>query len=144
MTAQNTLYICKTREEAIVPSRGSMGSAGLDLFCMEDITVRHNNITTVNTGISVQLPFRTVGLIWPRSGHAKRNGIQVLGGVIDWDYRGAIQVMLTKSTQGHVTIARNTAIAQMIIQDFRVLHHVETDTLDDTERDEDGFGSSDW
>ena len=79
---------------AIIPTRASKGSAGLDLYSNIDVDININSIKKVNTGIRVSLPKNTYGSIRDKSSLATK-GILTLGGVIDSDYTGEIIVIMT-------------------------------------------------
>ena len=74
-------------DDAIIPSRASKGSAGLDLYSNIDLDNDINSIKKVNTGIRVSLPKYTYGYIRDKSSLATK-GILTLGRVIDNDYTG--------------------------------------------------------
>lgn len=134
----------KLNDIAIEPSVATPGSAGLDLYSTHDAQVRHGQITKVSTGIALTLPGTSVGVIKPRSGLAFKHGIDIVGGVIDNDFRGEIIVGLTKLTSGRVKIEQGQKIAQMLIHDVYFPEPKEVKKLGETIRGDKGFGSSDW
>jgi len=139
-----TLPVKCLTETAILPTRAHSGDAGLDLYADESVIVCASCRSLVSTGIAIAIPYGYVGLIWPRSGLAAKHGISVDAGVIDSGYRGPIKVLLTNaSTVQHYEINRGDKIAQLLIQPVALLTPVEVDCLNETERDADGFGSSD-
>ena len=81
-------------EDAIVPSRGSDESAGLDFHTIESVTIPPGHRALLKTGVAMSMPAGYVGLIWPRSKLAAKMGIDVLAGVVDSDYRGEIMISL--------------------------------------------------
>jgi len=82
-----TMNVKLLRDDAIVPSRATPSAAGLDLYSVEPVTVHHGQNVLVPTGVAVQLPADCVGLINSRSGLSLKNGVAVMAGVIDSDYR---------------------------------------------------------
>lgn len=126
-------------EQATLPTRGSEHAAGLDLYASAEAAVLPDCVTSVSTGIAVEIPPGWYGRIAPRSGLAVY-GIHVLGGVIDSDYRGEIKVMLTGNTEYH--IAKGDRVAQLIIEKIATPEAVWVEELDETERDANGFGST--
>jgi len=142
----------KLDARAKTPSKGSEGAAGFDLFALDDVILPANAThQKVATGIALDLgalktvpPFSFYGRVAPRSGHAARNGINVLAGVIDEDYRGEIFVILTNPTSKPVHISANKAIAQIIPTVYlRDCSMHEVSELSSTERGAGGFGSTD-
>ena len=138
-----TVDFIKVRPEAITPSRGTPGAAGLDLYSTHDIRVDYDHVSRICTGIAMTLPHNTVGLVKPRSGLAMNNGIDVLAGVIDADFRGEIIVGLTRVFAGTHFVRKGDKIAQLVIQPFEYVNLQEVDKLGGTHRNERGFGSTD-
>ena len=133
----NDLQIKRLTSSAILPTRGSDGAAGLDLYADG---AADGYMVSVSTGIAVAIPHGYVGLVWPRSGLAWNRGVQVLGGVIDSDYRGEVRVMLTSTAP--MKINPGDRIAQLLIQPVGMCGVKEVSELPDTTRGVDGFGST--
>ena len=81
-------------DNAIIPTRASKESAGLDLYSSIDIDIEVGSIKTVDTGICTSLPENSYGSIINKSSLAPK-GLLTLGGVIDKDYTGEIIVIMT-------------------------------------------------
>ena len=88
------MEIVLMNDDAIIPTRASKRSAGLDLYSNIDVDIDINSIKKVNTAIRVSLPENTYGSIKDKSSLAAK-GILTLGGVIDNDYTGEIIVIMT-------------------------------------------------
>ena len=84
------LHFKRLHPEARLPTRGSAGAAGLDLYAVERVTIEPGGRAAVRTGLAVAVPRGFYGRVAPRSGLAVRHGIDVLAGVIDSDYRGEV------------------------------------------------------
>jgi len=127
-----------------LPDKANLFDAGLDLYCDEKevVTLAPGERKLFSTGIVMAIPKGYVGLIWPRSGHAVKKGIDTLAGVIDAPYRGEVKVLLINESNGYQTFAPGDKIAQIIIQEVPDFTPVEVDDLDNTTRGTDGFGSS--
>lgn len=131
-----------------MPKRGTPQSAGLDLH-MDDAVpkiIKGHETEMFNTNLRVYIPEGCYGRIAPRSSLAKL-GVLVNAGVIDSDYRGEIKIMLHNVFHTPVYLHGDQPIAQLIIEklhNFPNGHMVIHDTkiLDSTERDENGFGST--
>ena len=123
-----------------------MGSAGHDLFALEDFTIEAHNQTMVNTGITMKMPPGHYGQIAPRSGLAAKNSIAVMAGIIDEDYTGELKVILFNHSGNQFTGKKNQAIAQLIIipyaappiKEISDMHHI----FGGTQRGSGGFGST--
>ena len=97
----------------------------------------------VPTDLAIAVPAGTYGRVAPRSGLAAKNFIDVGAGVVDADYRGNVNVILFNFGKTDFVVKRGDRIAQLILEKIcndAVL--VECDTLDDTERNVGGFGST--
>ena len=86
------------REGARLPQYGSAFAAGADLYaCLEkELTIEPGKSALVPTGVALELPPFTVGLVYARSGLATKRGLAPANkvGVIDCDYRGELLVAL--------------------------------------------------
>ncbi len=140
------LRIKKVRENAKIPTRGTSGAAGFDLYaCItEPLTLKKGDTALIPTGIAVAVPEGFAAFIHSRSGLSIKRGICLLNsvGVIDSDYRGEICVGVIKATDEPYTIEPNERIAQMVIKPVETPELIETDELDSTDRGAGGFGST--
>ena len=101
--------------DAIIPTRASKGSAGLDLYSNINVDIDINSIKKVNTGIHISLPENTYGSIRDKSSLPAK-GILTLGGVIDNDYAGEIIVIMTLIEP--IKIKKGQKIAQLIVSNI--------------------------
>ena len=136
------LEIKKLDPEATVPTKANRGDAGFDLYSVSDATIQPNSREVIKTGISMAIPDGFSGLIWPRSGMAVKQGIDVFAGVVDAGYRGEVMVCLYNSSESPVEVSKGDRIAQMLIQPVPLVRIAEVSNLDDTSRGDGGFGSS--
>ena len=137
-----TVKIHLITETAIMPTQSSPGAAGWDLYADETLTLMPHQRAMVATGFAITLPTDTVGLIWPRSGLALKQGIDVLAGVVDSDYRGPVGVVLQNHGQQPVAISPGDRIAQLVIQPIVPARLMAVSQLGDTHRGDRGFGST--
>lgn len=108
---------------AKVPARATAGSAGYDLSCVDRVYVPAGDTLLVRTGVAVAVPPGTYGRVAPRSGLAAV-GIDVLGGVIDADYRGEIVVILHNHGRGSFEAPTGSRIAQLVLERCETPHVV--------------------
>jgi dUTP pyrophosphatase len=127
---------------AVLPERGSVLAAGLDLCSVEDINIGPKERVTAKTGLAVAIPPGFYGRIAPRSGLAARNGLDVLAGVIDSDYRGEICCLLYNTGDEVITLAAGSKICQLIVEQIITPEAVWATDLDETARGAGGFGST--
>ena len=137
------IYIKKLIDSAIIPISGSIHSAGYDLYSIEDYILMPMDRKLFKTGISISIPAGQYGRIAPRSGLAYKDGIYVLGGVIDEDYRGEIGVILINFGKTEKEIKIGDKIAQIIFEFYNKAEWELVDDLPQTQRGAGGFGSSD-
>ena len=141
------LKIKKVRENATLPTRGTSGSAGADLYaCIEEkITINPGDIKLIPTGIAIALPDKnSAAYLYARSGLGVKHGICLANGVgvIDSDYRGEVCVGLCNVSNKPYAIEPNERIAQMVISPVIIPEMIEVSELEKTERGEGGFGST--
>ena len=132
--------------EGPLPAYESALSAGVDLPAAldEDLVLVPGASTLVPTGLAIALDEGYEAQVRPRSGLALRHGLTVINapGTIDADYRGEIGVILINHGGEPVTISRGMRIAQLVIAAVSRLEWKEVETLPETVRGEDGFGST--
>ena len=127
---------------AILPTRGSSSSAGLDLYSIEDITIEPHQRIVARTGLAVAVPVGFYGRVAPRSGLAVKNGLDVLAGVIDSDYRGEVCCALLNTGDEAINLPQGSRLAQLIIEQIITPTPEWADELDETARGAGGFGST--
>ena len=104
------MEIVLMNDDAIIPTRASKRSAGLDLYSNIDVNVEVGSIKKINTGICISLPENSYGSIRDKSSSAAK-GLLTLGGVIDNDYTGEIIVIITSLIEP-IKIKKGQKIAQ--------------------------------
>lgn len=141
-----TIPLQKLHEDAIIPICATSQSAGIDLHaCLsENIILKPGARCLVPTGLAIALPQGYEAQIRPRSGLAFKHGITVLNspGTIDADYRGEIKILLINLSDEIFVIEHTARVAQMVIAQHHVIHFEITQTLEQTDRAEKGFGST--
>ena len=140
------INIKKLNENAIIPTYGSLGAAGADLYALlpDTLTINSGETVLVGTGIAMEIPEGFVGLVFARSGLSTKKGLAPANkvGVIDSDYRGEIKVPLFNQSPVSQTVENGERIAQIVITPFLGAEFLEVDELDSTIRGTEGFGST--
>ena len=144
---KNTVLIKKLNNNSFdLPKYQTEGSVGMDLsaFIENDILIKPNERELIPTGIAVSLPQNIEGQVRPRSGLSLKYGITVLNspGTIDSDYRGEIKVILINHGNEDFLIKNNDRIAQLVFNEVLKVSFKEVNNLDQTSRDQKGFGST--
>lgn len=143
----NRLKIKKLNEKAILPTHGSDGAAGLDLYaCLDEpVTLEPRGLYKIPTGLAIALPDKnTVAFIFARSGLGVNHGISLPNavGVVDSDYRGELLVGLTNLSAQPYTLHPGERFAQLVVMPVLPMELEETDDLGETARGEGAFGST--
>ena len=133
--------ICKATGP-FIPSYSHPEDAGADLKASECSIVPARGKALISTGLCLELPEGHVGLIWPRSGLAVKHSIDCGAGVIDSTYRGEIKVLLFNHSDENFTIEPGNRIAQLLVQKIEHINFISVDSLEKTQRNEAGFGST--
>lgn len=133
----------KMHDDSIIPERQTDGAAGFDLHAklMAPVTVSFGQVVKIPTGIAAAIPHGYVGLVKPRSGWAVKYSVDTMAGVIDADFRGEINVIMTLESPGVHKIFDEDRIAQLVVVPV-MLDSTEVESLGDTDRGADGFGST--
>lgn len=133
-------------DKAKVPTYGSNEAAGADLYAAldEKVFILPGERVIVPTGIAIELGTGTEAQVRPRSGLAAKHGITVLNtpGTIDSDYRGEVKVILFNSSLVPFEVNNGDRIAQMVIAPVIRAEFTVAESLDDTARGANGFGST--
>ena len=137
-----SLGVKKLTYDAILPTRGSGGAVGYDLYSNCDGVIEGGNRGLISTGIVVSLPPGVYGRVAPRSGLAMKNGIQVGAGVIDPDYTGELKVLLFNHGSKDLEVKMGDRVAQLVLERCETPPVEEIGLLQETTRGEDGFGST--
>ena len=138
-----SLKVKKLTYDATVPTHGSDGAVGYDLYSSEDAVVPNQaGRALVGTGITVVLPPGVYGRVAPRSGLAVKHCINVGAGVIDPDYTGEIKVVLFNHGMEDFEIKKGDRIAQLVLERCETPPIEEINIVEDTERGSGGFGST--
>ncbi|PWM22185.1 MAG: dUTP diphosphatase [Oscillospiraceae bacterium] len=141
-----TLNIQRLTSTAVLPSRGTDQSAGLDLRAdlTSPVTLPPGGSHLFSTGLAIALPEGTVGLVFGRSGLGIRHGLVPSNavGVIDADYRGEVMVGLRNLSQTPYTVEPGERIAQLVVLPALFPDIAEAPSLGQTARGTGGFGST--
>jgi len=137
-----TLRFKQLDDRAVLPARGSSFAAGLDLCCIEDVTMQPHQRATARTGLAVAIPHGYYGRVAPRSGLAVRHGLDVLAGVIDSDYRGELCCVIYNTSDSAIDLPAGSKICQLIVEKIITPQPAWASDLDETARGAGGFGST--
>lgn len=141
------LKIKRLTEDAILPIRAHKGDAGIDLTCTtitQEINECGQLIIVYHTGLAMEIPEGYVGLLFPRSSIANKSlSLTNSVGVIDSGYRGEVMAKMRSTTDVVPAIYKpGERFAQLVIVPIPEVEITEVAELSETDRGEDGFGST--
>lgn len=143
MTTPLDVLRCKQLDDrATLPTRGSTFSAGLDICSIEDVLIGPRERAIARTGLALAIPHGFYGRVAPRSGLAAKQGLDVLAGVIDSDYRGELCCVLYNTSDSAIVLPAGSKICQLIIEKIITPKAAWFNDLDETARGAGGFGST--
>lgn len=128
-------------EGAFLPTRAHETDAGLDLYAMEGQIVPAKESAIFNTGVHIELPPNTVGFVKSKSGLNIKHGI-TSEGVIDEGYTGSIVVKLYNHSGYDYKVNKGDKISQLVILPIVKPTLEVVESLEETDRGNNGFGSS--
>ena len=126
---------------AFQPTRAHSKDAGLDIRSMYTQVVPARGYAVFHTGVHVELPPNTAGMIKSKSGLNVRNDI-VTTGVIDEGYTGCIVIKLYNLGKNDYYVSAGDKIAQLVVVS---IPHVDVEivpSISGGERGNAGFGST--
>ncbi len=136
----------KLNKNAIIPTRGSVSSAGYDLYaCIGDsVEIKPGETVKIPTGLAIEIPEGYVGLIFARSGLSINKNIAPANkvGVCDSDYRGEYIVALKNGGDSTYIVKNKDRVAQLVVVPFLDVEFKEVENLTETKRGGNGFGST--
>jgi dUTP pyrophosphatase len=129
-----------------LPKYATPHSAGMDIRANTTIpiVIKPLERILVPTGLHIELPEGYEAQIRPRSGLAIKHGIGLVNspGTIDADYRGEIRIIVVNLSNQEYTLQPGERIAQMIVAKYQKVEWIESDSLEESQRGQGGFGST--
>jgi dUTP pyrophosphatase len=140
----NTVFWKEIKEGGKQPTRAYKDDAGMDLYVSETTTIQPHTFMDVPTGIAVELPGDSWGMLTGRSSTTRNLGLFVNQGIIDPGYRGHLYIGCWNLTPHPVVVVAGDRIAQLIVIDNRTADLViqEVHHLYPHARGDAGFGST--
>lgn len=131
----------KLDEGAKMPTRAHETDAGFDLYARETQIVPAKESAKFDTGVHVELPAGTVGMLKSKSGLNVKHGL-TSEGVIDVGYTGSIVVKLYNNSGHDYRVEKGDKISQLVIMPILTPELELVESLEETDRGNNGFGSS--
>lgn len=136
------VYFKKLEPGAQVPTRAHANDAGWDLYTSRRTVIPAGDYADVHTDLAIAMPRGVWGFITGRSSTVRKYGMRVEQAVIDNGYRGEMFVGLWNLRDFDQEIEVGVRVAQLIFLPLYGPIWVETEELAETERGDDGFGST--
>ena len=130
-------------ECAVMPTRAHKTDAGIDLYAKQGthVTIPAGGSAAFDTGVHVEIPVGWVGMVKSKSGLNVKHGLQSEG-VIDCGYNGSIVVKLYNHSKEAFSIHGGMKISQLVVVPCMLDEWRVVDTFAETERGNNGFGST--
>ena len=141
-TYEPKLKIKLLSENATLPTRAYPTDSGLDLYTAEAITLHQYTTNIIPTDIAIQLPPNTEAQVRPRSGVTSRTPLRVQLGTIDNSYTGNIGIIVDNIGDKTIELPKGYKLAQLVVAPVIYPDIELVDELNNTDRSENGFGSS--
>ncbi len=135
------MKVKKLHPQAKLPVRAHATDSGADLFALERTVLPPHAISHVHTGIAVELPENTSGIIWGKSS-VESKGVKAMAGLIDAPYRGELIVCMYNLNSTEFVFEIGQKIAQLVVLPTLYPSFEEAAELTDTARGSGGFGST--
>ena len=138
---QPVIRVKKLDPAAKLPLRAHATDSGADLFALTRTVLPPRAITHVHTGVCVELPEETSGIIWGKSS-VESKGIKAMAGLVDAPYRGELIVCMYNLNETEFVFEAGQKVAQLVVMPTLYPSFEEADELSDTSRGSGGFGST--
>lgn len=134
----------KIHPDAVIPQYKTSGSAGFDLYAIEDVEIQPGETKQIRTGLIFEIPEGYEIQIRPRSGMSLKTPLRISNapGTIDSDYRGEVMIIAENTSIVPFSVEKGTRIAQGVLQKVPQAEFIEVEKVSETERGEGGFGST--
>ena len=126
---------------AYKPVRAHETDAGMDIRAMHGAVIPPNGAAVIHTGVHVQLPPGTCGLLVSKSGLNVKNDITSTG-LIDDGYTGEVVVKLYNHGHRYYDVRPGDKVTQLVVLPCRYEPIDIVDSIEGGERGDGGFGST--
>ena len=135
------LKVKKLAPHAKLPLRAHPTDSGADLFALDRTVLPPRAVTHVHTGVCVELPENTSGIIWGKSS-VESKGIKAMAGLVDAPYRGELSVCMYNLNDTEFVFEAGQKVAQLVVLPTLYPSFEEAEELSQTARGGGGFGST--
>lgn len=140
------IKVKRVTKTAVISERKSIGAAGFDLYADidQEIEIHPHSTVIISSGLAFEIPKNYFGAIYARSGLATKSGLRpsTCVSVIDSDYRGNVGLPMHNDSEETRVIHPKERIAQIVFQKALIVSLELVEDLEETERGNNGFGST--
>jgi len=136
------IKIKRLHPEAKLPQYAHPGDVGMDLFSLDDYTLKPGERKVFSIGFALEFETGYAAIVKDKGSLSKNAGIHTMGGVFDAGFRGEYQIQLINLGQEKYNIEKGDKIAQLIIYPVVIAELVETEKLSESSRGAGAFGST--
>ena len=138
------INIVLLNNDAKVPQKQHISDIGYDIYSVKQYSILPNEVTKVETGVSIELPDKYAGFILPRSGLASKHSITSINspGLVDPGYTGEIIIPLINHSDEIYKLEKGERFAQLVIINVENVSFNTVNELKKTDRSNKGFGST--
>ena len=135
------IKIKRLSPEAKLPTYAHPGDVGLDLYALEEKTLKPGEHFIFFDGFALEFPEGFAAIVKDKSSISKV-GLHTMGGVFDAGYRGEYNVHLVNLSNKPYTVEKGHKVAQLVIYPVEIASLEEVEELSDSSRGTGGFGST--
>jgi dUTP pyrophosphatase len=144
---EERLLFVKTHPNAVLPERNHKqtltGDSGYDVTAVEDTVIPAKSAAVVPVGLKMgHIPPGFWVRIESRSGLQFKHGLQAFNGIIDNQYRGDMGIRVLNHSHEDYTVKKGDRVAQLVLYPLIALEPAWAEQATETQRGENGFGSS--
>lgn len=137
------LKVKRLSKDAKLPTRGSVGSSGLDVYTPVDVKIEPRSDVLIPLDLSFDIPFGWDLCVYNKSGIATKKKLDKGAELIDSDYTGNCHVHLFNNSDNIITFSKGDKIAQLVMREVWMGEVQEVNEINKvTERGSGGFGST--
>ena len=136
-----TLKIKRLHPDAKLPSYAHPGDVGLDLYSLEEVTIKPGGHHLFMNGFAMEFLNGYAAIVKDKGGISK-SGLHTMGGVFDAGFRGEYNVHLVNLSDKPYTFEKGDKVAQLVILPVEIAKIKVVDKLSDSSRGTGQFGST--
>lgn len=136
------LFVKRLTESALMPTKAHKSDAGWDLYLDRSYALRPGETVDASTGVAFEIPGGFWVMLVGRSSTLRKRGLLVNTGIIDTGYRGELYLNLHNPSKKMINVLAGERLGQAILMPMVHAEAFETASLTQSERGNNGFGSS--